>query len=169
MRRRRDRFPRLGLLAIALLLGLCVTGIGYAAWTDQVTIQGTVETATIEVELSPGACSQPETISSSVDPEVPHTLVVTLTSPPAGNYTCDFTIVNTGTIPVRIQSIIQSGNHNGTASVTGVARGTQIEQAGGSPDSVQGMVTVEVLSGCDGTFSFSVAFTFVQWNLYLEE
>ena len=169
MRRRRDRFPRLGLLAIALLLGLCVTGIGYAAWTDQVTIQGSVETATIEVALSPGACSNPGTISCSVDSEAPHTLVVTLTNPPAGNYTCDFTIVNTGTIPVRIQSIIQSGNHNGTASVTGVARGTQIEQAGGSPDSVQGTVTVEVQTSCEGTFELEVAFTFVQWNLYVEE
>ena len=44
MRRKRYRFARPGLLAIALLIALGMTGIGYSAWTDQVAIEGTLET-----------------------------------------------------------------------------------------------------------------------------
>ena len=49
MKRRRNRFSLLGLLSIVLLLALCVTGIGYGAWTDTVYIEGTVTTGTWDV------------------------------------------------------------------------------------------------------------------------
>jgi len=153
------------MLSIALLLSLCVTGVGYSAWTDTVSIGGTVETGYIGVVLSPGACSPP--ISCSVG--APHILGVTLSNPGAGNYTCGFTITNTGTIPVKIQSIDASGVPNGVAvSVTGVSEGTQIEQAGVYQYSFDGKVTVNVPTSCEGAFSFNITFSFVQWNLYEE-
>ena len=37
------------MLVIALLMALCVTGIGYAAWMDTAPIDGTAETATWDV------------------------------------------------------------------------------------------------------------------------
>lgn len=160
---RRNRFARLGVLSIALLLTLCVMGVGYAAWTDTVSIDGTVEMGYIGVVLSPGACSDPQ-ITCSVS--APHTLVVTLTNPQAGNYTCGFTITNAGTIPVKIQSIVTSGYPAELVSVSGVTEGMQIEQAGVYRDSFDGAVTVTVPTNCEGTFSFEVAFSFVQWNLY---
>ena len=165
-KRNRSRFSRLGMLSIALLLSLCVMGIGYAGWTDTASIDATMETGYIEVVLSPGACSDPEIISCYVS--APHTLVVTLTNPPAGNYTCGFTITNTGTIPVKIQSIVTSGFSNGVeVSVSGVMEGTQLEQAGVYPDSFDGAVIVTVQASCEGTFSVNVAFSFVQWNMYI--
>jgi len=167
MRRRRNRFSQLGALSIALLLSLCVTGIGYAVWWDTASIEGTMRMGYIEVDLSPGDCSAPE-ITCSVS--APHTLVVTLTNALSGTYACGFTITNTGTIPVKIQSIDidTSGVPTGAeVFVSGVAVGTpQIEQAGVDPDSVEGAVIVTVPASCEGTFSFSVAFSFVQWNLY---
>jgi len=166
--RGRRRFAPLGLLSIVLLLALCLTGVGYAAWTDELTIDGTAEIGYVEVVLSPGACSAPGIITCSVTD--PHTLVVTLTSPGAGNYACGFTIENTGTIPVKIQDIDidTSGVPAGVeVSVSGVAVGTQIEQLGVEPDSVEGVVHVTVQEACTVTFSFSVAFSFVQWNLYI--
>ena len=170
--RKRNRFARLGMLSIALLLSLCVMGIGYAGWTDTVSIDGTMKMGYIEVELSPGECSDPEKISCYVSapsaPSAPHTLVVTLTNPPAGNYTCGFTITNTGTIPVKIQSIVTSGFSNGVeVSVLGVTEGTQLEQAGVYPDSFDGAVIVTVQASCEGTFPVNVAFSFVQWNMYI--
>ena len=153
------------MLSIALLLALCVTGVGYAAWMDEVSIEGTVEMGYIEVVLSPGACSDLEITCSVL---TPHTLVVTLTNPPAGNYTCGFTITNTGTIPVKIQSIVTSGFSNGVeVSVPGVTEGTQLEQAGVYPDSFDGAVIVTVQASCEGTFPVNVAFSFVQWNMYI--
>ena len=154
------------MLSIALLLALCVTGVGYAAWMDEVSIEGTVEMGYIEVVLSPGACSDLEITCSVL---TPHTLVVTLTNPPAGNYTCGFTITNTGTIPVKIQSIVTSGVPAGVeVSVLGVVKGMQIEQAGVDPDSIEGVVRVIVLESCIVSCSFEVAFPFVQYNMYIE-
>jgi len=168
--RKRNRFARVGMLSIALLLSLCVMGIGYAGWTDTASIDGTMKMGYIEVELSPGECSDPEKISCYVSaPSAPHTLVVTLTNPPAGTYTCVFTITNTGTIPVKIQSIVTSGVPAAVeVSVLGVVEGMQIEQAGVYPDSFDGAVIVTVQASCEGTFPVNVAFSFVQWNMYIE-
>ena len=154
------------MLCITLLLALCITGVGYAAWTDEVIIDGTANLGYVEVALSPGACSDPE-ISCSVS--APHTLVVALTAAPPGTYTCGFTITNTGTMPVKIQSIVTSSVPAGVAvSVLGVAEGMQIEQAGVYPDYVEGMVQVIVLESCIISCSFEVTFSFVQWNMYVE-
>jgi hypothetical protein len=165
MGRKGDRFSRIGMLSIALLLALCVTGISYAGWTDEVSIEGTANPGYVEMVLSPGACSAPEIGCSIL---APHTLVGTLTNAPIGTYTCGFTITNTGTIPVKIQSIVISGVPTGVeVSVLGVAEGVQIEQAGGNPDSAEGMVMVIVLESCIVSCSFEVAFSFVPWNMYV--
>ena len=42
---------RIGLLALALVLALGALGVGYAAWTDQVTIEGTVKTGTLSLDV----------------------------------------------------------------------------------------------------------------------
>jgi hypothetical protein len=164
--RKKSRFARLGLLSIALLVSLCVMGIGYAGWTDTVSIDGTVEMGHIEVVLSPDTTGSSSNISCSLS--IPHTLHITLTYPGSGTYTYGFTIDNTGTIPVKIQSIDidTSGVPGGVdVSVKGVVKNTQIEQAGVYPDHVEGMVEVIVDENYGGTFSFDVAFSFVQWNL----
>ena len=166
-RGRRKRLAPLGLLSIALLLALCLAGVGYAAWTDEVYIEGTVDMGYVAVVLSAGDCSHPEIISCSVSD--PHTLVVTLTDAPPGDYACNFTIENTGTIPVKIQDIFKSGVPNGVdVYVSGVTKGTQIEQDGVDPDSFEGAMLVTVPEGCEVTDSFEIAFSFVQWNLYVE-
>ena len=165
MRSKRNRFSRLGVFSIALLLALCVTGVGYATWTDEITIDGTANLGYVDVVLSAGTCSGPE-ITGSVSP--PHTLVVTLTDAPPGTYTCGFTITNTGTIPVKIQSIVTSGYPAELVSVSGVTEGMQIEQAGVYPDYVEGTVQVTVLESCIASCSIEVIFSFVQWNMYVE-
>jgi len=40
---------KIGLLALALVLALGALGVGYAAWTDTVTIEGTVNTGTVDL------------------------------------------------------------------------------------------------------------------------
>ena len=163
--RKRNRFAQVGMLGITLLVALCVTGVGYAAWTDEISIYETVNMGYVELVLSPGACSSPQ-ITCSVS--APHTLVVTLTDAAPGTYTCNFAVTNTGTIPVKIQIIDTSDVPAGVAvSVSGVTEGTQIEQAGVYPDSFDGTVIVTVQESCVGTFSVNVAFSFVQWNMYM--
>jgi hypothetical protein len=167
--RKRSRFARLGVLSIALLLSLCVMGIGYAGWTDTVSIDGTMQMGYIEVVLSPDTEGSSHNISCSLS--APYNLHITLNYPKSGTYTYGFTIDNTGTIPVNIQSIDidTSGVPGGVdVSVLGVNKSDQIEQAGVVGDSVGGTVSVIVAEDYGGTFSFDVTFSFVQWNLYEE-
>ena len=42
---------KIGLLSLALVLALGTLGIAYAAWTDEVTIQGTVNTGSVDLNV----------------------------------------------------------------------------------------------------------------------
>jgi len=42
---------KIGLLSLALVLALGALGVGYAAWTDQITIEGTVNTGSVEISV----------------------------------------------------------------------------------------------------------------------
>ena len=42
---------KIGLLALALVLALGTLGVGYAAWTDTITIDGTVETGSLDINV----------------------------------------------------------------------------------------------------------------------
>jgi len=162
MRRKRNRFARIGMLSIALLLALCVTGVGYAAWTDTVSIGGTVETGYIKVELSDGQGSPSGNVTASI---AGHTIIIKIVAGCAGKYSYyDFDIHNVGTIPVKIQGIVKDCSGGPVSTVTGVGVGTQIEQDGVDPDTVCGNVTMTV--PCAGTYICKVTFDFVQWNLY---
>jgi len=161
MKRRRSRFFHLGMLSIALLLSLCVMGIGYAGWTDTVSIDGTMKTGYIEMVLSEGDCSQ--NVTASI---VGHTIYIEIDAGCKGEYEYRVDIHNMGTIPVKIQDIgiVRSGGFE--AVVSGVWAGTQIEQSGVNPHKVYGTVAMTVPG--TGTYSCNVTFSFVQWNLYEE-
>jgi len=56
MRRRgiKGNLPKLGVLCLALLLGMGSLAVGYAAWTDPLTIGGTVNTGSWSSSGTPG-------------------------------------------------------------------------------------------------------------------
>lgn len=149
----------MGLLSIALLLSLCVMGIGYAGWMDTVSIEGTMRTGYIEVVLSESDYSQNVTASIAG-----HTIDITINAGCKGEYEYQFNIHNRGTIPVKIQDIKIVCSGGLVAEVSGVGAGTQIEQNGVDPDAVHGTVTMTVPGA--GTYTCKVTFYFVQWNLY---
>ncbi len=47
----RRYMKKIGLISLALVLALGALGVAYAAWTDQVTIEGTVETGKLELTV----------------------------------------------------------------------------------------------------------------------
>jgi hypothetical protein len=51
LRSRRAGLKRIGLLAIALVLALGALGVAYAAWSDTITVTGTVYTGTIGFDI----------------------------------------------------------------------------------------------------------------------
>jgi len=42
---------KIGLLCLALVLALGALGVGYAAWTDTITIEGTVNTGSVDINV----------------------------------------------------------------------------------------------------------------------
>ena len=42
---------KLGLISLALVLALGALGVGYAAWTDTITIEGTVNTGSVDINV----------------------------------------------------------------------------------------------------------------------
>jgi len=55
---------KIGLIAIAIVLALGALGIGYAAWTDVITITGSVNTGSVNLDITG--------VSSTFDYKVPH-------------------------------------------------------------------------------------------------
>lgn len=43
---------KIGLLSLALVLALGALGVGYAMWFDEVTIEGTVQTGSVEISIN---------------------------------------------------------------------------------------------------------------------
>jgi predicted ribosomally synthesized peptide with SipW-like signal peptide len=50
-RRRWNGLKKIGLLALALVLALGSLGVAYAAWTDSVYVQGTVNTGNLDIDV----------------------------------------------------------------------------------------------------------------------
>jgi len=63
-RRSRTGFKKAGMLALAMLIALGALGVSYAAWTDSVYIEGTVNTGTLDIDI----CG----VSSTFVYKVPH-------------------------------------------------------------------------------------------------
>jgi len=51
-RRNRAGLKRMAVLALALVIALGAMGVGYAAWTDELYINGTVYTGTVDIDLT---------------------------------------------------------------------------------------------------------------------
>ena len=96
---------KLGLLCLALILAMGTLGVGYALWYEDLYIEGTVNTGTLDVEWSVFDYWDDEAkdVSDITAEVVGDTLVVTITNAyPCVNYWVWFDIHSTGTIPVHI-------------------------------------------------------------------
>jgi len=146
-----------GMLSIALLLSLGIMGVGYAAWTDTISIYGTVETASWG-----GSLSNPVPTSANITLSVvlPDTLNVSVSNAHANTqYTGSFKVNNAGTVPMRIESIVLAPPSGTTATVSGVSAGDQIDPG----ETKSAVVSTSTPIGCM-SYNFTVTFTFVLWN-----
>lgn len=105
---------RLGILCIALVITLGTFGVGYATWSDNVTVEETVYSGTLEIELTgrPG-CDLGDTCegatccgASIASGETLPTLSVDINdAPPSCSGNITFTILNVATIPAMITKV----------------------------------------------------------------
>jgi hypothetical protein len=94
---------------MALVITLGTFGVGYATWSDNVTVEETVLSGTWEVELTRSGCDLGNTCEQ-VTCDVSIAAVETLTvyignAPPCCSGNITFTIENVGTIPTKITKV----------------------------------------------------------------
>jgi hypothetical protein len=152
---------KIGLIALVVVLALGIIGVGYAAWTSNLTVTGTVNSAFYQVTLTQnGSTGSPATYSNiTVTPAAttpvgqgPMTIVITKAVP--GVYTVPVIITNTSTIPVAVTlpalSISSSGSDTNlvTTGLSGdvlVANGltaTTLTATGGTTPTETGTITI---------------------------
>ena len=179
----RGRFTKVAVLFLVLALALAAVGVGYAMWSKTLTIDGTVKTGEVNAIFTTATCTD-----TGVDPgytkdvgscEVTGAGTQKLTITITNGYPCytcdiDFTIDNTGTIPVKVQSFDLSGVPSElTVTWTDLVLGTQIEPDGSVPGDVHIHVEQSALEnagrggvGDPEAYVFSATITLVQWNEY---
>ena len=148
------------ILGLTLVLALAVVGAGYAGWSQNLYINGTVETGYLSAKIVEGQGSSADIVCTvDVTLETDDTLTVTLLNAIPGTYTNSFTIVNTGSIPLTLDA---------PPAITGLPTGITGSIAysplglGVGESTTSGLVTI-VVSDDPGTEdvdgSFAVSFT----------
>ena len=139
MRKRGDRFARLVTVFLALLVALVLTSMGYGIWSDTLILSTAIEMGMWDSELSPGIPD--EGVSCII---YGNTLHLTITGATVGLYQyTDFDIHNTGTVPVKIQSIWISSPAEVTTTVSGVYEDDVIDGGATSYGTVNMQVTMD--------------------------
>lgn len=162
-------------IALLLVLSLAVVGAGYAAWTDQTTINGTVETGYLDtvftsaVSNDAGTAADPgqtvnvgKTEATYSDKEV----VVAITNAyPGYNSKVDFTIKNQGTMPIKVTGIavVNANGDKVDVTVSGISVGDQINPGA----TVSGKLTNVVTGAAEesANYSYTATVSVRQWNL----
>jgi len=181
MRKGRKGLPKIAVLGVAMLIALGLMGAGYAAWADTLFIPVTAEIGTAAAELDPfnyycfteppevGGISCKVVSSTVVNDrlEIAITEAVYKVGEVQVHYYCDFNILNTGTIPVKIQDIAISGLPvtGGVEVDPGAALGQQIDPGQSLPFTAHVWLTDTSSEGQD--FTVMITFTFVPWNQYV--
>lgn len=124
---RLKRAPRVGFVALCLVLALAGIGIGWALWSKALTIEGTVQTGRLHARWDFNICSEfhpwptptpPGQVTNgevdgkdvgsttiTVDPNDNNRLLVTINNGyPSYAVDCEVEYVNDGTIPFIIQA-----------------------------------------------------------------
>ncbi len=171
MRKRKiNSFAKMGVLSVALIIALGVTGVSYGLWSETVSISGIIETGIIDTELDwIGSEVVPPTGGTGIGGYADDmTLHVTVTNAkPNVDYYSYFNIDNFtgfGTLPVNIASYDIVGSYDGVvAEITGIVVGEQIDPG----ETIYGSELHIYLTddtNQDVNLEFTVTVSVVLWN-----
>ncbi len=177
---------------IALAAVLALAGAAMALWWESLIIDVTVETGTLDAQLSVHNYGDNEielaTQMNESNPEVKDVSNITCTlsedgksimvyvnnAYPSITYFCEIDLKNTGTIPFKIYSVSFSGNltdvaeefefQPGDDGVIDIANGTQLEPG----DEVVDILVIHLSNDAmeDSTYVGQVSIVVEQWNEY---
>jgi len=94
------------MLFLVAVVALTLVGTSYAAWTSSIAINNTVSTGTVDVQITDANGYSYNYGYTSATIINPYTVDMNWTNIyPNQIFQTDFTITNTGTLPVQVQSI----------------------------------------------------------------
>ena len=166
----RGRFTKVAVLFLVLALALAAVGVGYAMWDKTLHIDGTVNTGEVNAVFTDAYCEEtPEAEGKDVGSCTltgigEQTLTITIDNGyPCYECTVYFTILNTGTIPVKVQSLSAiNALPELTVSWTGLTVGQQIDAKQSVPGDIH--IHVEQAALESTTYTFNAEIWLVQWN-----
>ena len=106
MARKRNSFARIGILCLVMLAALGAMGATFSIWSETLYIDGAVTIGTTSGGLADGSCS-PSSGETWISSQASGNLleVTVHNAQTAIEYTCQFKVQNTGTIPIKITTI----------------------------------------------------------------
>jgi len=140
MTARKWRSPAL-LLAVLLVLALASLGLGYGLWSKTLTIDGTVETGSVDAVWFYASCTETEDkpvgeFTVEPDPLDQEILLVTIGNGyPSYYLDCEVHFANSGSMPLKIRAVsLPSPNPAPDVTVTLIdGIGAQLEPCGFTP------------------------------------
>ena len=167
---------KLMVIPMLLVLALVLTGFTYAHWEKIITINGTVDTGTLDMKIisvsdddtgiDPGKDKNVADTVITIDPSDPEKAIVTITNAyPSYEVYVHVTIRNVGTIPVKLKEIritaptcitVEAWDHIGE----------QLEPYPNTPyqSDYSGRIHVEQSAEQGATYTFTIEFVFWNWN-----
>lgn len=172
---------------LALTAVLALVGAAAALWWESLYVDVTVNTGTLDAQLSVHGSgdneialaeamneSHPEVkdvsnISCTLSDDGKSIDIVVENAYPGITYYCDVDLTNTGTIPFKVYSVSYEGNLTSVASEFGFANGTIAEGVQLEPgDSVVDRLVITLSNdAAEGSvYTGHVTITVEQWNEY---
>lgn len=127
---------KVGLIVLVVVLALGALGVGYAVWSQDLTITAQVNTGSFDTKLvdvsATGDANEVATVAVDTSDTSGHTIIVTITNGYPGFSTAvSFSINDPGAVPAEVTGIDIPTGTNATVTNTGtIDTGTTIAASG---------------------------------------
>ena len=162
---------KIGLIALIVVLALGIIGVGYAAWTQSLQVNGTVNPGTFNVKIVGSAATTPATYSTvtygstaGVNDGNNAPLSVTIDYAVPGTYLIPLKITNNSTIPVAIAYAGISNTLPAGSAVTGGPIATTLAAGANDSGTTLTVTLPDTMVKTGGTYTFTVPISVTQGN-----